>query len=287
MKTLLMFTGGYDSTYLAYKILTDTTDELTLVTMYDDNKLAGGLSRDNILKIQYVIKELKNYRPFKVMVHKVDATKVTSCTRDHWHNYSVHHFADQLNSGEYDRLASAVSWEQMDCFYHKHDKRQGLIRSRLDYHYTPDIVPRSKLWQPLVHHDIHTNYNRWHVFKHIPKKLGVLIDMQNHQNMDKVLFDLKTREFMAKGWTADDLDNWRHENSKDYSGDPNRDASFANWIKTMHHYPFPAKKGLALGGADIKFDVVTTKEEFREWYTTIKYNWSSDYKLMKWGLEVL
>jgi 7-cyano-7-deazaguanine synthase in queuosine biosynthesis len=51
-KNLILFSGGYDSTYLVYKYLVDTSDEITLLVMTSENNLADGLNRLQLLKMK-------------------------------------------------------------------------------------------------------------------------------------------------------------------------------------------------------------------------------------------
>ena len=81
MKTILLFTGGLDSTYLAYKILTDTSDELTLYIIR--SKEFSPYNPDwstTPYQIKYISKNidiLKNIRDFEVVIDDVNVSQIT------------------------------------------------------------------------------------------------------------------------------------------------------------------------------------------------------------------
>jgi hypothetical protein len=284
MKTLVLFSGGYDSVYLTYRLLVDTKDEVTLVVLGSNTGLGAGLSKDDILRIRPVLEQLRTYRNFKFIFHVVDPNKVTSFTHDHWHAYSIISFADDINAGVYDRIASGTSWEQHDIQHHKRDSYRGSIRVELDSIFTPTLIDKSKIWLPLLTHDFHYKYNRLHLHKYIPLELSVLVDEQKSR-WNKILWDLKAVECLAKGWTSDDFDDWRRQKAREYGGG-SRDLTYASWITLEYNKTFPAIKGISKDGKDIKFLRVTNKQECIDWYTTLEYNFRLDETFKKWGVTV-
>lgn len=284
MKTLVLFSGGYDCVYLTYRLLVDTTDDITLVVLGSNNGLGGGISKDDIVKIQPVIQQLKTYRDFKVIHHAVDPNKVTSFLADHWHAYGIIAFADDINAGVYDRIASGTSWEQHDIQHHKHDPYKGSIRVEIDSIYTPNLIDKSKIWLPFLTHDFHTNYNRFQLHKYIPLELSVLVDEQKSR-WNKILWDLKAVECLARGWTSDDFDNWRREKSREYGGG-SRDLTCTTWVILEYNKTFPAIKGISKNGKDINFLRVTNKQECIDWYSTLEYSPPVDKTLKKWNITL-
>jgi hypothetical protein len=293
-KNLLFFTGGVDSTYLAYKLLTDTTDDVTLLVVASQTDNADGLGKQKILNMQPVITELRKIREMPVKYLKVEDSDITSFDLDRWNIYAMTKLAADFNNGTYDRLVSGTSWEQMDGKFFKHSEVRGLSTHLDGPGVWSQLTTRGELWNPLITHEIHQNYNRWHVLKYLPDNLmqhNISCDTgarePNKCNVcDKCGFNNRVKDLMSKGYTASDVDEWRREKSYDYSGSTSRDCNWRSWIKFEEAGRLKTKKGLA---EDVPADLVipeyvTTKDEFRTWYSTIEWNPRIDYGLMKWGL---
>jgi hypothetical protein len=280
-KNLILFTGGYDSTYLAYKYLVDTTDEITLLVMCSENRRADGLTKEQLIRIQPTIKKLKTYRDFKVIYHVVEENKVDSWYMDEWYRYATTVFSDDLNNGTYDNLIMGTSWEQHDGQYFKNISVRGITTS-ISYLKNPTKgLTNGKILAPLITHDIHQNFNRWHIFKHMPEEL---ISTIVQYNPAKQAFDKIVKIGISLGWTADDLDNWRKEKNREYGGG-NRDLSYTHWALTHIGTEVVHISGISDETNKNKQFTIKSKQDCIDWCSTIEFNPKTDYSLIKWNLS--
>jgi hypothetical protein len=281
-KNLILFSGGYDSTYLVYKYLVDTSDEITLLVMTSENNLADGLNRSQLLQMQPTLKQLKTYRDFKVIYHVIDKDKVNSWYMDEWYRYSTTVFADDLNNGTYDSLMIGTSWEQHDGQYYKNSLVRGITPSASLMKNPTKGLTRGRFLAPLITHDIHDNFNRWHIFKYMPEELLTTI---TQKNPGKLAFDEIVQIGMSSlGWTASDVDSWRQEKNREYGGG-SRDLSYPFWTPTHLGKENIHITGVADEKNRGKMITVKTKQDCIDWYSTVEYNFKTDYSLITWNLS--
>jgi hypothetical protein len=296
-KDLVLFSGGLDSSYLAYKLLSDTSNEITLLSVVTDCGMAGGLFGGQVLQMQPLIAELKKIRSFKMKYLYAGKNEITSHHLDWWNIYPMHRFAEDFNNGKYDRLVSGSNWEMLDGSFHKHSNPEIQQAKHIaGPKVFASLTQRGELWNPLVTHDFYQNFNRWHALKHTPENIRSKISCgsgieENQCNLcDKCLFTNKVSKMMKSGATASDVDDWRRSKSHEYTESTTRDCSWRWWIhleenKEAGFYPF-LEKGLAEDvPPDLKITFpIKTKEEFIKWYSTIEYSPVIDAWLKKWGL---
>ena len=116
---LVLFSGGRDSSYLTYKLLADTSDDITLLIAASANGTCDGLTEQKLLNIQPLLKELKKIRDFRVKYLKVNSSEITSFSLDRWNSYLITKLAPELNNGTYDKLTIGSTWEQNDGAFFK------------------------------------------------------------------------------------------------------------------------------------------------------------------------
>lgn len=284
-KNLILFSGGMDTTYLTYKFLVDTSDEITLLILWGGQQFyASSVIKEVVFSMQPILKELKKYRDFKVIYHKVDRTKITSWDLDIHYAYATKAFADDFTNGTYDNLITGISWESHDGQYFKHSLVQGFSTTIAATKHPTKGFTRGRHWAPLLTQDIHLNYNRWHVHKYLPEDLKSLV-FNVPTAQDKLHFDIAVKSFIAKGWTASDLDDWRRIKAREYGGG-SRDISYHQWFPIHMGLGIITRPGVAIDDTVIRYlkPHVTTKEECIEWYTNIEYNVGTDSRLIKWNL---
>ena len=294
-KNLVLFSGGLDSTYLAYKLLTDTTDEITLLTVVTNNRYCAGLNANQVRMMQPLVAELRKIREFEMKYLYAGPENITSIEMDWWNTYPMYRFADKFNDGTYDKLVSGTTWEQLDGLFYKHSNAKIQQAKHKD---APklfnSLVQRGELWNPLITHDFHQNFNRWHVLKYLPENLrkkSITCNSGTGDNAcgvcDKCGWNNKVQSMINNDSTAADLDDWRRTKSLEYGGTGTRDCSWRWWINLEEGREaicFPSK-GLA---EDVPADIeivfpIDTKEKFIKWYSTIEYSPVIDSWLMKWG----
>lgn len=301
MNTLIMFSGGADSTYLAYKLLTETTDNITLLSVISDSRFGNHDVHWAIdSKRQYfllrLIKKLQTYRNFKFELVPVDRSKITCFEEDKWCQYGMKHVVEDFNIGKYDRLATGISWEQMDGKFFKNSNARGLSSFINGNTVFKKYFQRGVFWNPLVDDDFHQNYNRWHVLNYLPEDLyndSLICSKPKYFYNDNVptsyncgacskcLFDAKVRTFQC----SSDLDDWRVEKSLEYGGGNGRYCTYISWIHVHERVGnYSVKRGISIDGDKEIPPIVTNKEELIRWYNTIEYNPPVDYTLKRWGL---
>jgi hypothetical protein len=133
MKTLVTITGGMDSAYLLWKLLTETSDEITAVNFdigNTENRLfqkydLRGFSRDdgNMDQSDKVIEVVtwlqNNVRPFTFVREPIKADYMSRDINfpNNVIGYTVRFAISKINSGEIDRLCLSSEWEN-DGFSH-------------------------------------------------------------------------------------------------------------------------------------------------------------------------
>ena len=293
---LVLFSGGRDSSYLTYKLLADTSDDITLLIAASANGTCDGLTEQKLLNIQPLLKELKKIRDFRVKYLKVNSSEITSFSLDRWNSYLITKLAPELNNGTYDKLTIGSTWEQNDGAFFKHSTVRGLSTYIDSQKIFADLVTQGEFSAPLITNDIEQNFNRWHVLQNTPENIkrstiacdGGFTEDNKCGQCNKCLYDNVVQEHINNGYTASDVDEWRQEKSHDYTGSTTRDCSFINWIymEKNGNFPIAGKRGVAEDAGDVTVpDLITTKQQFRDWYSTFEYNWKIDRCLIKWGLD--
>jgi hypothetical protein len=126
MKTILSLSGGLDSTYLLWKLLSETSDEITAVFIDVSNadhrirqkydirgftfEESGGEFGD---KVQAIVDWLKtNVRDFTFIVEPVDVNYLTRgiSSPNNPPAYLTRYAVPKINDGTYDRLCLSNEW---------------------------------------------------------------------------------------------------------------------------------------------------------------------------------
>ena len=283
---LVLFSGGSDSTFLAYKLLTETQDDVTLAIICSNKgAVANGLDADRIVKVQNIIKELKKVRDFEVIYKVAKKEEITKFSEDNWYNFGVREFKNDFINGKYDRFVTGCGYEQNDGAFMKNSTVRG-VRPYFDAKAKFEKeVGVGQFWAPFVTHDFYQNYNRWHL-KFMPDALrNISISCLSANKCGvcgKCLYDSKVRQCIADGWSAEDLNEWRQERSQFYGR--TRDATIIYWIHVEMGVSRSLPKGVANQNStgDI---LINSRDSFDEWYDTIEYLPPTDWALKKWNLD--
>lgn len=292
MNTVLCYSGGHDSIYLAYKLLTSTTDDITLLILCsDDDKCHWGLRSKQVELLQKGLKELKGYRDFSTIFHTVDVTKITSLLNDSQMSYAVEFMAPLINNSTYDQVSAGRSWEQTDGYYFNPELGLNIKGFATDINaqrLAKKLFTRGSFTYPLVDSTFHKNYGRWHLFKYLPSTLlaasisyaippDYSIDpnanLTSEKINDKFIFDYLVKQKIEEGYTLEDYTVWRQEKDLEYGGGDNRSCLSRIWAgreveNNSKYLPGP--------------NHVLTKEQFKEWYKTTAYK---DFSMFQWNVE--
>jgi hypothetical protein len=294
MKTVLLFTGGFDSTYLAYKILTDTSDELSLYVMkaerfspYNPDWAATPYMFNNI---SAVISELKKIRKFEVIEETVDVNQITFDI-DNPNSYAVYKLIPKINDGTYDRIATGHSYDHCSMRYFKYLDMPGVGGDKMAKKLFENTAKRGSLWFPFITHDIHKNYGKYHAIKNLPENLkSKTISCLSATSTSsgpcgrcgKCEINNVTKNFMSKGYTSDDIQSWMEEKSLEYGGG-NRNAPPPLWIRIANKGILNVFEYGLDNNNTKKYVKVNDAKSFAEWWDTVVYNYPIDLKIKKWN----
>ena len=284
-----------DSSYLAYKLLTETSDDITLLAVVSESYKAEGIARNIVIAMQSLIAELKKIRSFKMEYVFADSTNVTTIEMDRWNTFPMYMFADKFNDGTYDKLVSGTTWEQCDGAFFKHSSVRGYPKHLDAQKIFSRLTNRGEIWNPMLTHDFYQNFGRWHAIKYLPEHImsktvtctAGFVDSERCTRCDKCALKTSVERMMSKGATASDVDDWRRTKSLEYGGGT-RDSGTQRWIQ-LEEYGFMKNtmKGIA-NDVDPNLvipPIVETKEDFQKWYSTIEYVPALDWRLKLWGLD--
>jgi len=288
-RNLITFSGGSDSALLVYKLLTETSDENTLLILSGNRKshrAPWALSKERLIMLQPLLAELKIYGDFKVIYEIVDDDSIDVMLDDMWYAYAIKKYASRLNDGLYDRLVSGVGFEQNNGKFMKNHELRGVRPVFEAKHLFNKTVTKGEFWQPFVTNDFYQSYNRWHLYKDLPQNLMEKTLSCNTspacEVCGKCLYNKKVIQCIADGWTAEDLQEWTEERSRYYGG--NRDAQIISWIYPESGVPRKMRCGVSNENMIGSTLAVSDKETFTRWYDTIEYTLPTDYGLIDWNL---
>ena len=165
-KTIMPFSGGLDSTYVLYKLLLDTTDEVTVLyisfknvnnvkhiqmdvepTTQTDNK------KQRVLDIITWLKT--NVRDFTVIEHEYDATLLADIEWKNAQTYMTKFALPKINNGEYDKIVSAMEKENDGFNNPMFESIPGSTRS---LHLFQAQATRGTTSFPLIDNNYHQGY---------------------------------------------------------------------------------------------------------------------------------
>jgi 7-cyano-7-deazaguanine synthase in queuosine biosynthesis len=263
-KTLVLFSGGLDSTYVMYKLLSETEDEITAVLLETANGSTNKISspKDQNRHVLNIVNELKKIRDFDYVVKQVWDDEYDEEVMNHYYTYFVAYAAPFINSKTFDRLVTGRTWEQFNKkLVETEDKRIGNPSYFATIRLMTKLTRRGYLWNPLITHDFHDHFNRWHVFKYLPDNLKtktfscnspIKTEEKNKPCKEcyKCLWDELVNIFKENGSTAAQVEDFRRKKCREY-GISKKDAPMRFWL------PLFMKKGRI-------FDDLDTKEKIQK-----------------------
>jgi hypothetical protein len=276
IKTLVLFSGGMDSTFVMYKLLSETDDKVTAVLFETADGSTNKISSPKIQNghVINVVYELKKIRDFDFIVKKVSDDDYEEEVMNHYYTYLVAYSAPFLNDGTYDRVSTGRTWEQ----YNKklaYDGRIGNPSAFAAERLFRKLARRGSLWNPLVTHDFCQSFNRWHAFTFLPESLRsktfscnspVITDdkVEPCKECYKCLWDELVLTLIENGMNANQIEEFRKRKCREYGNDV-KDAPIRLWIP------------LFMGRGRILFDL-DTKEKVINFVTD---PWIGHYSIPK------
>lgn len=256
MKTLLLWSGGADSTFLLHKLLTETDDEVTAMTFGGRGFASTEETPEQLRHLPKLELELQKIRPFTTTRVEFDISSISDFSiARHFYTFFVYYAAPFLNDGVYDRITSGRTWEQHDQTVIQSLNIRGMPSTFAAHRLFRKLVNRGSLWEPLITHDFVERYGRYHALTALPNNLSNLIVSCSIADYDeeleryipcgkcyKCMWDRKVRELIAEGYGAREIDFYRRAKSLQYGGGRNLSATLRLWLPLeMGETPF---KGL-------------------------------------------
>ncbi len=255
MKTILFFSGGMDSTYVLYKLLTETDDVVRAVYLrkpVGTNFRIPLMTEDQLPLLNSLVTELKAIRDFEFVVHDIETSNEEL---RHWYLQAVTYAAPLLNSGEFDRMSTGRTWEQHDqkCFIGSTfvgTPSEMAVQKLWDRDVTQGV-----LWNPLETHEYHQDFCRAHALTHLPTEIQALTTSCHYPvvtansatpcgNCHRCLWDEKVKEMMLAGYNTDQINVYRKLKGLQYGGGNEVSAPMRAWL------PVEMGKGTIWAGQD-------------------------------------
>jgi hypothetical protein len=247
MKTLLSFSAGFDSTYILYKLLTETDDDVTVLffetkdVSYDIFTDKNPIKKEMTERVLDVIEKVTG----KTFKRIFPVLKDSDITPEYKHNslLFIRWAAPFVNDGTYDRISHGGSYE---------DRHQKLVHH---LEYTPStyaeerlfkkLCERGELWRPLITDEWHKKYNRLCAILNLPKSIVREINSCDNVRKSetitgvqykkcnvchKCLINRKYIELYKSGASLEEVTDWREQKSIFY-GKNDLMTSYKYWIE--------------------------------------------------------
>jgi hypothetical protein len=247
MKSLIAFSGGMDSTYVLWKCLSQTTDDVTAVFFYGGNLSSTDLTKYNlrsfteILQLnsidpasQAVVDWLKaNVRDFTLIVEPLN-TAYFSVDPNYPNNpqsYCIRRFVYDFNSGVYDQMLSSCERENDGWSNGGTTPQSRGVGSMIARELFVQMANRGRLDFSLIENQ----YNQAIALSELPQALLALVDTCA---IDDMGFLCQKRRFfkqlLAEGKTQQEIRNIVNQNS---ITPDNRWMSMKLWLNANPYPP--------------------------------------------------
>jgi hypothetical protein len=261
MRVCLFFTGGYDSTYILYKLLTETDHEVTATILVrsenedirSDAMPAFASHKNSISNVDLVVEELRKIRDFKYTQHSISSAefeeedilsvykKTEGRSKGPW-NYIAYYAV--ANKDKFDMVASGITWEQMQKKFYNNkgndsSAEQGIEKINYLKKWIADRAPNVTLFTPLLTHEYHQNFTRWHVFKYLPEQYAQIASscaspIKKYNSCEKCfkcLWDRMVRNLMLySDYSSEQIEEYRHSKALEYGGGDGITAPLRVWV---------------------------------------------------------
>jgi hypothetical protein len=243
-KTLVAFSGGWDSTLILWKLLNETNDEITAV--YLDSQFVKtdiGTIKEYVqfIRAQKVVDELRKIRNFEFISYKIKPSDITEELYLKYLQF-VQYAAPFINDGTYDKLVHGASYEDASC----------KILPHLEYFPTYYVVQRlfdrlctrGELYEPLIKDNTwYEHYTRAHAMLELPINIKAVVascddpeyDNDTNDFVDcgecrKCLENKLSSDMLTAGKTPEEILQWKKQKSIEY-GTNELMAPLIFWIR--------------------------------------------------------
>lgn len=210
MKTLLSISGGADSTYLLWKILIETTDEVTAINVdvnsitqkmkikYDIRGFSYEEDSQNSNKVQSIVDWLKiNVRDFTFISESINEDFLSRDMRypTGAHVYFTRYAINKINTNIVDRLCMSSEWEN-DGF--SNGGTVGLTRNPASI-IAKDVFIKNATRGSIEFSLLDMDYNHSYAVSELPTELYNIIVLNEVQSTPKFLKRQWFRDRLAEG----------------------------------------------------------------------------------------
>jgi 7-cyano-7-deazaguanine synthase in queuosine biosynthesis len=250
MRTLIAYSGGLDTAYLAYKFLTETEDEITLVYIdssmlqkNDDN--AGFIvfnNNRNSGKNRFIADRtskwlLKNTRPFNMITKTVKEVLSDESLNVYFARYA----AKLMNENLYDRACGGWNWDIFpdEAFEDNLPRHPQVIATERAF---AEVSKRGEFFWPLIDHMFDYRQGNVHALAYLPKELlklsigceNIVLDLEEEKvytcgHCNKCNWREFCEKKLSEGWTPDQVQEYRLKRSKEFV--PGKWSPMRTWIQ--------------------------------------------------------
>lgn len=255
MKTLLAFSGGLDSSYILWKLLTETTEEVTVFYQNNANIDQNLFTEDDASKssmIWAVVEEYKKIRPFQYVEYFTRPDELHPQLK-HRNLLIIIQNYKKINDGTYDKLVFGSSYEDrhIKVVPHLDWTPTYYAERRLFKH----VCTRGELSYPLCDGTWHKNYTKAYAMLNLPDEYKNLIlscnkpifdetrpnKARNCETCKRCLLNRKYEEMLTSGYTPAQILKWRFDKNLEYGGGKLMAAPHF-WIATEMGIPGASSK---------------------------------------------
>jgi len=228
-KTVVGFSGGWDSTFLMWKLLTETDDEITAV--YIDSQFVRNHIFTNKSYIQYIrakkiVQELQKIRAFSFVSHVLKEEEITIEISNKILLF-IQHVAPMINDGTYDRLTFGSSYED------QHRRAIPHLEYTSNYYACKrlfdKLCTRGEYFIPLVDTTWYPKYTKAYALVELPDNIKNVIascqepvfDFEKDSFVDcgecgNCVIIEKFKELLDSGMTPHEIVTWRLNKALEY-----------------------------------------------------------------------
>lgn len=277
MKLLVSFSGGFDSTYIMYRLLRDTHYDITAVYFYGNHAeiamaVPPKIEEPNISRL---VAQLKNIRDFEFITKEYSREEFTDDNEllsgyivkgerselpviSGPINYLVWYAIPGINEGKYEVVVNGITWEQLKKKYKNKSNAEGSPKHEQAELKLKKYAPNGKLWLPLLTHEFHNKFNRWHLFKNLPEEYAkyciscaVPVYSQDEDQLIgcgfcfKCLWDKMAKSLIDHAnFTAEQIEEYRANKALEYGGGNGITAPMRLWlpVEMKSKYSYAAVK---------------------------------------------
>lgn len=277
-----------------YKLLKETDHEITAVCFYGYHpEIALAVShRPDEPNVSLLVAELKKIRDFEFIMKEYSREEFTEdnellsgyILKGHRSdlpvvsgpiNYLVWYAIPGINEGKYETVVNGITWEQLKKKYKNISNAEGSPKHEQAEQKLKKFAPNGKFWLPLLNHDFHYQFNRWHIFKYLPQQYAkyclscaypIYSEEESHlvgcKQCFKCLWDNMAKSLIDHAdFDSGKLEEYRMNKALEYGGGNGITAPIRLWL------PIEMKAKYSYGNVKLNGEkiLLDTKEKLQDY----------------------